>query len=348
MAEMTVVRRARCLIARWEDDDFVIENYVSARRTAVAPIVAQVLQDATSYQPRETIVEHFAKVPHAGELVDQLIAQDILVVKGSPIEIRDRHIAETWQWGDDARYFHYATQQTVYGSLDLESAELTLRARERPPPLPFKTCAGPVIRLPHQRDGNGEFWDTLRSRRTRRSFSGKPVRLADFTSVLSWTWGASEIRVDPELGKYVLKTSPSGGARHPIEVYPVVLRVDGIPTGVYHYSIQHHALEEVRSSIKENVVVALCAGQQWVGKAAAVFFMTAVLPRTMWKYEQSHAYRVLHLDAGHLGQTFHLVCTCLGLAPFTSAAMDAPAVERELGVDGVSEVAVYAAAVGSP
>ena len=95
-------------------------------------------------------------------------------------------------------------------------------------------------------------------------------------------------------------------------------------------------------------MVELCAGQPWVRDAAAVCFMTAVVARSMWKYRQAHAYRVLQLDAGHLGQTFHLVCTRLGLAPFTTAALDAAAVERALGLDGVAEIALYAAAVGWP
>lgn len=76
--------------------------------------------------------------------------------------------------------------------------------------------------------------------------------------------------------------------------------------------------------------------------------MTAVVGRSMWKYKQAQAYRVLQLDAGHLGQTFHLVCTALGLAPFTTAATDEPEIERELGIDGVNELAVYAAAFGMP
>ena len=78
------------------------------------------------------------------------------------------------------------------------------------------------------------------------------------------------------------------------------------------------------------------------------FFMTSFVPRTMWKYNHSHAYRVLLLDAGHLGQTFHLVCTALGLGPFTTAAINGACVEGALGIDGTSEIVVYGAATGFP
>lgn len=92
----------------------------------------------------------------------------------------------------------------------------------------------------------------------------------------------------------------------------------------------------------------LCAYQAWVRDAAAVFFMTAVVGRNMWKYDHARAYRVLQLETGHLGQTFRLVCTRLGLAPFTTAASLDDEIEQELGLDGVSETPTYVAAVGIP
>ena len=44
----------------------------------------------------------------------------------------------------------------------------------------------------------------------------------------------------------------------------------------------------------------------FVRNAAALFLMTAVFRRTMWKYHLARAYRVVLLDAGHLCQTFCL------------------------------------------
>ena len=75
-------------------------------------------------------------------------------------------------------------------------------------------------------------------------------------------------------------------------------------------------------------------------------FLTAVLPRSMWKYDHARAYRVVQLDAGHVGQTFHLVCTALGLGPFTTAAIQDQEIEADLRLDGVDEVVMYAAATG--
>jgi SagB-type dehydrogenase family enzyme len=150
------------------------------------------------------------------------------------------------------------------------------------------------------------------------------------------------------LGEYFLKTSPSGGARHPVEVYPLVLRVETLEPGVYHYSVRNDALRRVRAGLHEDELVRAFAGFRWFADAPIAFVMTAVLERSMWKYRHSHAYRVLLLDAGHLGQTFHLICTELGLAPFTSAALNDAFIEDLLGLDVSREVALYGAATGWP
>jgi nitroreductase len=52
------------------------------------------------------------------------------------------------------------------------------------------------------------------------------------------------------------------------------------------------------------------------------------------------------LDAGHLCQTFLLVATSLGLAPFCTAALADSAIERDLRIDGVNESVIYACGVG--
>jgi SagB-type dehydrogenase family enzyme len=76
--------------------------------------------------------------------------------------------------------------------------------------------------------------------------------------------------------------------------------------------------------------------------------MTAVFPRTMWKYRHARAYRVVLLDAGHLCQTFCLVSTWLGLAPFCTAALKDTLIEEDLGIDGIRESILYIAGVGLP
>lgn len=344
-----LIRRARCLVAFWEEKEFVIENYLTKKQTTIVPLIAHLLLTVDNYQPKQSILQHFGSIPHASAVIEQLITQDVLIVQGSLVDIKDSLVAQSWKWKHDARYFHYSTQSVLFQDIEEEHSNLARLARESPPPPPFKEYDRSDVRLLGSFEyPSDEFWNILSSRRTRRLFKREAISFQDFSTLLLWTWGQTQTITDPEIGQYILKTSPSGGARHPIEVYPIVLRVEGIEPGIYHYSVKRHVLECLQKGDFDNLVVSLCANQKWLQNAAVVFFMTAIVARSMWKYSHSHAYRVLLLDAGHLGQTFHLVCTKLGLAPFTTAASQDGEIENMLNLDGVSEIPIYTAAVGLP
>jgi SagB-type dehydrogenase family enzyme len=149
-------------------------------------------------------------------------------------------------------------------------------------------------------------------------------------------------------GPLPLKTSPSGGARHPIEVYLMALRVTGLEPGLYHYGARDHALARISPGATPQMAQAYCADQPYVARSAALFIMTGVFARTLWKYRNPRAYRVVLLDAGHLGQTFCLTATRLGLAPFSTAALKDTLIEEALGLDGISESVLYVTGVGMP
>ena len=79
----------------------------------------------------------------------------------------------------------------------------------------------------------------------------------------------------------------------------------------------------------------------------AMMLMTAVFPRTQWKYPFARAYRVVLAEAGHLCQTFCLTATWLGLAPFCTMALADSRIEKDLKLDGVTESVLYVAGVGT-
>ena len=166
--------------------------------------------------------------------------------------------------------------------------------------------------------------------------------------MLQYTWGITGYIEEPILGRLPVKTSPSGGARHPGEVYVLVRRVRGVSPGLYHYAPDRHRLIRLAGKADKRIATAYCAGQSWFGDAAALFLMTAVFAREMWKYPVPRAYRVLTADAGHLCQTFCLVATWLGLAPFCTMAFNDSLIERDLGIDGIGESMLYLAGVGKP
>jgi SagB-type dehydrogenase family enzyme len=216
-----------------------------------------------------------------------------------------------------------------------------------PPPPLFKRIRGTeTIQLRSQGSADDVFFRTLRARRTHREFAKGKLSLQNVSTLLKMTWGVQGYFQTDVFGRLPYKTSPSGGSRHPGEVYLMALRVDGLEKGLYHYQPKDNRLAKLAAKVSPRKASVYCAGQPYYGAAAALFIMTAVFARTMWKYGGARAYRVVLLEAGHLCQTLCLTATRLGLAPFSTAALKDSVIEKDLGLDGISESVLYVAGVG--
>ena len=145
-----------------------------------------------------------------------------------------------------------------------------------------------------------------------------------------------------------LKTSPSGGARHPVEAYVVSRRIQGLRAGIYHYDAARHALERIAPAPTLERIKAYMPNSGHFAAAPALVFFTAVLERQIWRYPYSRAYRAALIETGHVAQTFCLAATSLDLAPFCLMGLADPLIERDLGLDGIAEPVLYAAGVGRP
>ena len=248
-------------------------------------------------------------------------------------------------WNPEAGFFHTATKQVRFW----RPAEAAQRAREHSrrvamPPV-VKTCAaGHAVDLPLP-SGGGEFARVARDRRTWRRFSATPISLQELSTLLGLSVGVQKwVTVGPR--DLPLKTSPSGGARHPVEAYVVVRRVRGIAAGLYHYHAGRHVLERLRRVPSAPRIKAYMPSSRHFAQACALVFFTAVFERQLWRYPYARAYRAALIEAGHVAQTFCLAATALGLAPFSIMGLADPLIERDLGIDGIAEAVLYATGVG--
>jgi SagB-type dehydrogenase family enzyme len=272
---------------------------------------------------------------------------ELLLWRNSPEAARDTLIAKEWSPWLPQGSFHFATKDAPFVNRNWSIARRRSTLPKSPPPPQFKTINGAAkISLPARSFPDSEFVRVLLKRRTHRKFSDESLTLESVSQLLSLVWGITGYLHTPVYGKLPLKTSPSGGARHPGEVYLIALRVRGLRRGLYHYHAHQHHLERITTRITPAQVSRYCANQQYVKNAAALFLMTAVFGRAMWKYRNARAYRVVLLDAGHLCQTFCLVATWLGLAPFCTAALKDTFIEKALRIDGIRESILYVAGVG--
>ena len=283
------------------------------------------------------------------ETIEKLRGLGILIEEGSKQERFSRRFRNGWLWPPAARGYHFSTKIEEYSTRDEDRRYFEKNLKGKKGPSIYKSYSGkPKIHLLGGAGSEAPFFATLRRRRTTRDFSGKSISLKQFSRIVNTTWGRESYYETKAFGRLLHKASPSAGARHPIEVYVVVNNVEGLERGLYHYSVMDDSLELLKGGDFRERCVEYCAGQDWVRPASAVFFMTAVVARTQWKYRDPRAYRALLLDTGHLSQTFLLTSTALGLGAFCIGIIADLLIEKDLGLDGVNETALFAVGVGRP
>ncbi len=345
------LRSARCQSAYWDNGDLRIVNYLARRTFSANPIVLEVIRFFFSPRTiREAMLEFDSYARDSvGEAIFELIEYQLLLESDSAESARDELLDSSWKPWLPEGGFHFLTKDAPYVGGDWTIEQIMRTFPNTPaPPLFKKTQGAESISLPFHELETDSFYQTLHARRTQRKFSEAEVPLENIAKLLRTTWGVQRYVDTEEFGPLPLKTSPSAGARNPIEVYLMALRVTGLHAGLYHYDARDHALEIVCGEATPRLARAYCADQPFVADSSALFIMTAVFARTMWKYHHPRAYRVVLLDAGHLGQTFCLTATRMGLAPFCTAALKDSLIEKDLGIDGISESVLYVTGVGMP
>ncbi|HZT75700.1 MAG TPA: SagB/ThcOx family dehydrogenase [Vicinamibacterales bacterium] len=340
-----VVRRSPHLVSYWHGGRLVLHNYRTNVAVAATPITLAVLDACARWSGVAAIARRFPEYSPASvaTAIRRLAAATLL--ESSPRARRDR--ADPWTpWDPAAGLLHFSSKDLPYREPETTKAILKRRAVADPMPRIAKRYRGAAsIALPRPRT-DGEFARVLLERRTWRQFATAPVTLDALATLLALSCGIRYWVPVKGIGRFALKTYPSGGAQQPLEVYVLARRVRGVAPGLYHYAADAHRLERVKRGATARQIARYLPTQGWYGRAAALFLITAVVPRTQWKYRFPRAYKVVIAEAGHLCQNMCLAATWLRLAPFCTMALADSAIERDLGIDGVHEAVVYAAGVG--
>jgi SagB-type dehydrogenase family enzyme len=216
----------------------------------------------------------------------------------------------------------------------------------------FETAAfkedvsAPSIELPAPSQPGAALGDLLQRRASCRSFAPVPVALDTLSSLLHWAYGClGTIELEHE---FCVRPVPSGGGLYPLELYVLAQHVTELDGGVYHYVPLGHRLEAVRPDPLPSMLTAeLFLGQPYLIEAAAIVVMTAVVERSLWKYED-RGYRYILLEAGHVGQNLDLCAEAFGLATLNLGGFLDEDVSGLLGLDDECEIVLYGVAIGHP
>lgn len=340
-------RRSPYVVSYWDGGKLVVSNYATGMVADGSSLIIDVLDQLKDWRPWSALAA--GRSPQEQQLLRRLLHLMVKQTFVTPSTAREssveRSLKQWAAWNPAASFFHLSTKNVRFAKTRADQFDLARRIAALPPvPPSLKSDAGPLLPLPAPKV-EGDLAATLLGRRTWRKFGAGRMRLADLATLLQLTWGVQNWLEVPDLGRFALKTSPSGGARHSIEVYVFARKVEGLRRGLYHYNPDTHKLARVGRAVPRRVSDYL-PGQEWYDDASAVMLMTAVFDRVQWRYPYPRAYRAILAESGHLCQTFCLIATALGLAPFCTMALADSRIERDLKIDGVSESVLYAAGVG--
>jgi len=206
----------------------------------------------------------------------------------------------------------------------------------------YKTYPGAkMIKLPKPDYQGMILEEAIKKRRSIRSYSKKTLTLPQLSQLLFAAQGVTGSHYGHDV-----RTAPSAGALYPMEVYLVVNNVEGLSRGIYHYTIQGHALELLKEGDFRKEITNAGLWQDMLGEAQVTFVFSAVFERTRKKYGDRSP-RYIFMEAGHISQNISLQAVSLGLGSVCVGAFYDDQVNRLIGLDGATESAIYLQAVGT-
>jgi SagB-type dehydrogenase family enzyme len=194
-----------------------------------------------------------------------------------------------------------------------------------------------LIKLPQTEPNPGQpLEQLLAQRRCVRKYAHRSVTLADATSLL---WAAQGVNADDDL-----RTAPSAGALHPIEIYLAAGAVTELVPGIYRYLPSEGAIENSAEGDRRVALARAALGQAWVADAALILIIAADYEHTTSKHGR-RGKRYVHMEAGHVAQNVLLMAATLNLGSAVVGAFDDKLVAAATGLDG-NQAPLYLLPVG--
>lgn len=253
-------------------------------------------------------------------------------------------------WREAATY-HSATRDYPFVQMDSRGAWATDAGRmdiyreQSPAPSEYLTRAA-AAQVQLERAGVRESPDDRLAQMSEEDRTG----IAGLGLLLDVCFGERAHLIAAGDARCVLKSIPSGGARHPTEVYVAALTMSGLPQGIYHYNVEHHRLDCVRVG-DHSAQLAHATFDLFVKHdrpPLAVVLFTSNVARAMWRYRDPRSFRAVLVDVGHAVAAYRYAARILGFRTYALQKMRDAVVADMLGVDRITQPPLYAATLVAP
>lgn len=192
---------------------------------------------------------------------------------------------------------------------------------------------------------NQEIGQLILNRKTARNLEAVRLDFPTLAALLHYSYGETRDNKDNDF-PHPFRVIPSGGALFPLEVFFHTTLVEGLPSGLFHYSPGRNSIQLIREGDETREISECLVQPELAYGASIVFFISAVFERSIFKYGD-RGYRFALLEAGHLSQNLNLVATALGLGTTNVGGYFDRKVDRMLTFDGISQSTIYMCSVGA-
>lgn len=344
-----LVRTSQALIMCPDNGDTVAYNFLKQTSFVCDEQILKVLHFLNDWRSPThllKILPEFSR-DEVDESISQLVDVGAVVIKGSDLHKEEADKVERWEWGIPSAMLHYCEQNRQFVSRN-EAEEIQIeRSQRKNAPKLFNTneAYDKVYEFERPLGGHSAI-DLMAKRRTRRDVRQVSIPSNIVADCLFAGLGITSATRNC-VGDLPLSMTPSGGARNPYEGYFYAANVDGLDPGFYHYSAVENSLGQISRGAINNPA-SLIGDQPWINDMSAIVFLCAHFDRTMWKYQDNNAYKVVLIEAGHIGQNIMLAATEFGLTACPSAALSHDQISAHLQLDNPLASPVYALMLGVP
>ena len=287
--------------------------------------------------------------------IDDLLARGILIADSEDMQVDAVNSYDAWEahnWGSAFVFqWHIDNLPRLDYTADGKAEDMAAMReflRDDPVPSNYKHVPGALV-FALERDvtiDHRSIWDIL-ANDEEMLFPDRILTARELSWMTKLAFGQTGVH-STYYGDRLAKTSPSGGARHPTEAYLLVLDVEGIEPGAYHYDVENHALELIQAGDHGDVVRDALLRQPNLAlfKHRVAYITGTRFERTMWRYRESFSYRSVNHDLGHHMESTRLVSRALQRNHFRGFAPRESLVEPLLGLDGIEEATMTFSIIG--
>lgn len=326
----------------WSRGRFEVEQPAEALITAIIDACPQPDRDALVAR----VIEDSQAAPDdAADTVDFLIAEQILVPSGSMEPVED--LLSTWTdrgWRTPAAHhlagFGMPFMPDDQGGADYGAIYDEMLADdtvvEQPPTVkgpPAGTIREITIDQASPLPPDVPVQAVLERAKQVYAFDAHELRFNEVHGILAATFSNQRYQ-DSGLGPAAMRSYPSGGSRHPLEVYLVSRDSRDQPAGVYYFDPDTGSLHGIRDDDSAAATIdEACFLKRGVRSADYAVLISVRWLRHIWKYRYARSYKMVLIEVGHALQSLSFAATTAGAEAYYCPSYNDSVVNGLCGLD---------------